>query len=162
MSMMEDPRFWVTLSFFTFVVLAYKKVSRIGATVLDERSAKIKKELEDARSLREQAEAVLADYKRKQSEYLKEAETILANARRDADGLRAHTEAELKALLESRMKHALERISQEEEHAIADVRNHVVDIALSAARSLIAEHVSTLSQEELVKLALSDIERKLH
>ena len=62
----------------------------------------------------------------------------------------------------SMMVLAMDRIAQEETQAVADVRNHVVDLALAAARSLIAEHVATLSQDDLMKLALTDIERKIH
>ena len=160
--MLEDPRFWVAVAFFSFVILSYKKIATLGLRALDERSAKIKNELDEARRLREEAEAVLAQYKQKQAEYLKEAESILSDAKRDADAMRAHTENELKDVLETRMKHALDRIAQEESHAIDDVRNHVVDIALAAARNLITQHVGTLSQDELIKLALSDIERKIH
>lgn len=160
--MLEDPRFWVAISFFVFIVLTYKKIAAFALRALDERSARIKHELDEARRLREEAQAVLAQYKQKQSEYLKEAETILDNARRDADLMRGYSENELKASIDARMKQAMDRIAQEEAHAIADVRNHVVDIALSAARELIVDHVSTLPQDELVKLALSDIERKIH
>jgi F0F1-type ATP synthase membrane subunit b/b' len=60
------------------------------------------------------------------------------------------------------MKQAVEKIEQEEVKAINDVRNHVIDIALAAARAIIIDHVGSLSQEELVKLALSDMERKVH
>ena len=160
--MLEDPRFWVAVAFFTFVILSYKKIAMLLLKALDDRSAKIKQELDQARSLREEAEGMLAEYKEKQAHYLKEAESILNDAKRDADAMRAHGETELKTALEERMKHALDRIAQEEANALNEVRNHVVDIAIAAARALIAEHVSTLSQDELVKLALTDIERKIH
>lgn len=160
--MLTDPRFWVAVAFFALVALSYKKIASFAVRALDERSAKIKSELDEARRLREEAEAVLEQYKQKQAEYLQEAENMLANARKDADAMRAFTETELKGALEIRMKQALERIAQEESNAVAEVRNHVVDIALSAARALIADHVSSMSQDELIKLALSDIERKIH
>jgi len=160
--MLEDPRFWVAIAFFVFVGLTYKKIAGFVFRALDDRSAKIKVELDEARRLREEAEQVLKQYQQKQSEYLKEAENILASAQHDADAMRSFTEQELRTALEARMGQALERIAQEENNAIADVRNHVVDIALAAARSLIVDHVSTMSQEDLVKLALSDIERKIH
>jgi F-type H+-transporting ATPase subunit b len=159
---LTDPRLWVTLSFLIFVALGYKKIAAFAANALDERSAKIKAELDAAHALRAQAEAVLEEYREKQSHYLKEAEGILASARTDADTIRAHAEKDLLASLETRMKQAVERIAQEEERAVADVRNHVVDIALAAARNIITDHVSTMSQDDLVKLALSDIERKIH
>jgi len=160
--MLEDPRLWVAAAFVLFVMLGYKKIGGFITRALDERSAKIKAELDEAQRLRQEAEALLAQYKQKQAQYLKEAESLLNDARRDADLLRAQAEQELKVALATRTKHAMERIAQEENKAVADVRNHVVDISLAAARTLIADHISALSQDDLVKLALSDIERKLH
>ncbi len=161
-SILLDPRIWTTAAFITFVILAYKKISSFACNSLDSRSARIKDELDEARRLREEAETVLAEYKQKQAEYLKEAETLLNNARSDADQMRAYAENELKASLDARMKQAVERIAQEEASAITEVRDHVVDIALAAARNIIADQVGTMSQEELIKLALADIERKVH
>ena len=159
---LSDPRLWVTLAFLTFVLLAYKKIVSFAAKALDARSERIANELAEAKRLREEAEAILAQYKQKQAEYLKEAENIIANARKDADTLRSYAEQELKSSLDARMKQAVERIAQEEATAISDVRNHVVDIALAAARSIITDHVGTMSQEELIKLAMDGIERKVH
>ena len=161
-SFLQDPKFWVAVSFIAFVALGYKKIGTLLVRALDDRSAKIRAELDHARNLREQAEQVLADYKKKQSEYLQEAENMLAKAREDADAFTRQVEKNLKEALELRMKQSLEKISREEEQAIREVRNHVVDIALSAAHAIIVSHVGKLSQEELVKLAMADIERKIH
>lgn len=161
-SFLSDPKTWVAVSFLALVALGYKKVFHAIARALDERSEKIKAELEHARQLREEAERVLADYKKKQSEYLKEAEAMLAKARQDAAALGRQAEKDLKETLDARMKQALEKISREEASAIQEVRNHVVDIALASARAVISSHVGKLTQEELIKLALVDIERKIH
>ena len=160
--MLEDPRFWVAVAFCLFVVLSYKKVAALLTGALDERSVKIKNELDEASRLRAEAQQLLDHYKQKQAEYMREAETIIADAVKDAESLRAFSEQELKTTMDARMKSAVDRIAQEESNAIAEVRNHVVDIALSAARALIIDHVSAMPHEELVKLALSDIERKIH
>jgi F-type H+-transporting ATPase subunit b len=160
--MLENPTFWVAVAFVLFVGLSYKKLAALMTKALDDRAAKIKAELDEARRLREEAEQVLAQYKQKQAEYMKEAEAMLAKAREDAEKFGAHAEAEMKAALDARTKNALERIAREEDKAIEDVRNHVVDIALAAARAIIVDHVGSLPQDELVKLALADIERKIH
>jgi len=160
--MLADPRFWVAISFIIFFGLTYKKIARFAFGALDDRSSKIAHELNEARRLREEAEGILNQYKQKQAQYEKEAEQILATAKQDAETLRGYAEKEMTAQLEGRTKQAMDRIAQEEVQAIADVRNHVVDVALAAARSLIIDHVGGLSQEELVTLALSDIERKIH
>lgn len=157
-----DPKFWVAVAFAVFVVLSFKKVKNLLLRALDARSAKIREELDHARKLREEAEAVLAEYKKRQAHYLKEAEGMLHKAREDADMLTRQSEKELKEVLDARMNQALDKIAREEELAIQEVRNHVVDIALAAARAVIVNHVGKLPQEELIKLALADIERKIH
>jgi F-type H+-transporting ATPase subunit b len=160
--LLYEPKFWVAVAFVLFVALTYKKISKILLGALDARSAKIKIELDHARRLREEAEQVLAEYKQKQAEYLKEAQSMFDRAQKDASDFGANAQAELKSALDTRMQNAIERIDQEELKAIQDVRSHVVDIALAAARALIIDHVSSMPQEELLKLALADIERKVH
>lgn len=67
MEFIFEPEFWVAVSFFIFVGLVlYLGVHKKIAAALDNRAAQIKKELEEARHLREAAEKVLADYKRKE------------------------------------------------------------------------------------------------
>jgi len=158
----SDPTHWVALSFVVLVALLYKKVARLLAKTLDNRSSLIAEELASAKALRAEAEAVLASYKKKQAEYTKEAEAILKRAREEADNAAAHADVELKAALEARTNNALEKIAQEEARAISDVRAHVVDISLAAARSVIIQNIEKTPQQELMKLALADIDRKIH
>ncbi len=158
----SSPQFWVSAAFVLLVVLAYKKVAKLLAGFLDSHATKIKEELETASRLRVEAEETLALYKQKQAEFAKEAEAILAKARDDADNNSARAQADLKVALDARLKQAMDKIVQEEAAAIADVRNRVVDITLAAARSVIIEQMAVISQEEFVKLAVSDVERKIH
>lgn len=161
-SVLHNPVFWVAVSFVLFVALSFKKVKALLLGALDGRSARIREELDRARKLREEAETILAEYKKRQAEYLKEAEAMLIKSREDADQLTRQSEKDLKEALDARMNQALDKIAREEDLAIQEVRNHVVDIALAAARAVIVNHVGKLPQEELIKLALADIERKIH
>lgn len=158
----SNPKVWVAAAFFIFFALTGKKLARLAANGLDNRAAKIKAELDEARRLREEAEAVLAEYKQKQAQYLQEAEAMFKRAEEDAKTLTAHAEKELRAALDERMKNAVEKIAQEENNAIAAVRNHVVDVALAATRAVIAEQSGKEAQDALVKQAIADIERKIH
>jgi F-type H+-transporting ATPase subunit b len=94
---LSDPNIWVAGAFFLFVALAYGKVSAIVTRGLDNRSARIRSELEQARRLREEAEQVLAQYKQKQAEYLQEANLMLQKARQDADAMVANAQTDMKA-----------------------------------------------------------------
>jgi F-type H+-transporting ATPase subunit b len=157
-----DPRFWVAVSFCVFVLLAFRPVGKILAQTLDTRSAQIAADLAEARRLREEAQATLDLYRRKQQESLKEAEAMLAQTKRDTESMAAQAEAELKTALDKRMKLASDRIAQSETKALQEVQEHVVDIAIAAARSLIREHLERSGGKELIRQAAAELERKLH
>lgn len=157
-----EPQFWVSLAFIVFVALCYKKLVEFLAGFLDGHANKIKSELDAARNLRIEAEETLALYRKKQIEFSKEAEDILAKARADAETNTMQAQTELKTALDTRLKQAMEKIAQEEAAAIADVRNHIVNLALNTARTIIAEQTSKSTQSELIKHTISDIEQKIH
>lgn len=159
---MLDEKFWVAVAFVAFIWLVWKPVARIIARVLDERSEAIRNELEEAVRLREEAQVALAAYQKKQRESMKEADEILRKTREEAQRLQAKAEDELRRSLEERMKLALEKISQSETKALQDVQNHIADMAIGAARLIIQEQISKGAGQDLIKLAMADIERKIH
>lgn len=63
---MSNTDFVVTLAFLLFVgILLYAKVPGLLGGQLDARAEGIKKDLEEARALREEAQTILASYERK-------------------------------------------------------------------------------------------------
>jgi F-type H+-transporting ATPase subunit b len=162
MELFQEPKFWVSAAFVVFVALIYKKAANFITGALDSRSQKIKEELDQASALRTEAERVLAEYKQKQAEYLKEAEQMLSKAREDAGMMRANAERELKLAMDARTQSAMDRIAQEETKAIEEVRHHIVDISLAAARSIMSERATKSDASDMVRVTLADIERKIH
>ncbi|MEO5373636.1 MAG: hypothetical protein H7840_05085, partial [Alphaproteobacteria bacterium] len=71
-----QPEFWVAVAFLIVVGFSFRKVTRAIAAALDMRAEKIKAKLDEARSLREEAQALLAEYQRKQRDAMNEAEDI--------------------------------------------------------------------------------------
>jgi F-type H+-transporting ATPase subunit b len=159
---MIDETMIVTASFITFVALVYRPIARLVTNGLDNRAVRIEKELDEAIRLREEAQAVLASYQKKQRECLREAEQLLKDTKKDAERLAEKAQADLKDALEKRVKLADEKIAQAEAKAVEELQHHVVDIATSAARAIIMEQADSELGEELIKMAVSDIERKLH
>ncbi|RMF39078.1 MAG: F0F1 ATP synthase subunit B, partial [Alphaproteobacteria bacterium] len=83
--MWESPEFWVAVAFVIFVAATFRPLYRQAAAALDARAARIKNEIDEAQALREEAQALLAEYKRRQRAALKEAEEILEHARGEAE-----------------------------------------------------------------------------
>src|SRR5262249_50666304 len=93
---MFEAEFWVAVAFVIFVgVLGYVQAHKRLIGSIDDRRERIKSELEEARRLKVEAEALLATYRRKQQEAESEAQTIIASAKAEAERLAAEAEAKI-------------------------------------------------------------------
>ena len=134
MAFLSDPSFWVAVAFFGFIALLfYYKVPALVIKALDDWAAEIKRTMDEARALREEAQKVLADYQRKQRNAQSEAEDIIAMAEREAQTYVEETKRALKEQLERRTKLAEEKIARAELQAMAEVRALAASVAIEAA-----------------------------
>jgi F-type H+-transporting ATPase subunit b len=163
MQFITEPEFWVAVSFLIFVgVVFYFGVHKKIASFLDARAAMIAKELDEARRLREEAEKVLADYRRKQGDAASEAQAIVDLAAREAEEFSAETRRSVKEYFDRRMKLAGEKIARAEQDAVREVRSVAVDAAVAAAQSLIAEKLTAERAEKLVSDSIQTLNSKLN
>lgn len=160
--MFDTPEFWVLVSFVLFIAVVAKKGWAVITDILDRRSATIRAEIEEARQLKEEAQALLADYRRRQRDAAQETETIIARAREQAERHRAQAQEALERTLARRREQALDKIAQAEADAIREVRSLAVDIAMSATRQVIAERLSDERANVLVDESIRQIPQKLH
>lgn len=160
--LLHNPEFWVLVCFLLAVALVWKRALRAIGSALDDRAAKIKAELDEARRLREEAQETLATYQRKQRDALKEAEEILAHAKAEAERLGEQAARDLEASLERRQRLAEEKIAQAEAKALAEVRASAVDVAVNAARRVIGEELDAKRGSTLIDDAISALPQRLH
>jgi len=86
MEFIYEAEFWVAVSFFIFIgVLVYLGVHERVTSALDARALRIGKELDEARRLREEAERLLVDYRRKLGNVVTEVDNIIALAATRSD-----------------------------------------------------------------------------
>ncbi len=158
-----NPEFWVLISFIGFVaMMMYFGVPGIVTKALDARADAIRKELDDARKLREEAQQLLSDYQKKSREAEEEAKSIIDTARREAENLAAETKKSLAEQVARRSKLAEEKIARAEQQALAEVRGSAIDAAMSAAEKILAGRLQGTSQDALIAQSLADIKRKLN
>lgn len=157
-----DAAFWVGVAFFVVVGLAFRPVVRALGAGLDARAAKIKARLDEAARLREEAQEMLATYQRKQRDAMKEAEEIIAHAKAEAERLAAQAAKDLDASLKRREAQAMDRIAQAEASALREVQNVAVEVAVSAARQVLASSITADQAAKLVDGAIAELPQKLH
>jgi F-type H+-transporting ATPase subunit b len=154
--------FWVAVGFIILLGLIGKRAYRLVIVSLDERAERIRGRIDETARLAEEAQALLATYERKQRDAAGEAEQILADARREVDRLTEHAAAELERSLRRREEMAIERISQAEAAAVAEVRASAVDVAVEATQRLIAAKMTAKQSDALIDAAIAELPGKLH
>lgn len=161
--MLRAAEFWVAVSFVAFLgVLAYYKVPALIAKALDDRAAAIRKELDEARRLREEAQSLLNDYQKKHRNAAQEAEAITQEARREAEAYAKETRAALAESLERRTRQAEEKIARAEAQAVDEVRAAAVDTALAAAERLLREKASGAAGTALIDDSIRNLKGRLN
>lgn len=161
----HDPAFWVSVAFVIFVgIVIWQKAPANVMKSLDERADKIRAELDEARTLREEAQALLAQYQRKQRDVAKEAEDMVALSKAEAKRFAVEGGKAMDALIERRTKAAAEKISQAETQAIKEVRAAAVEIAINAAEKVIRQRLadSADGSDPFVAGAIEELDKQLH
>ncbi|WP_349359680.1 F0F1 ATP synthase subunit B [Stappia sp.] len=158
-----DSSAWALIGLILFLaLLAYLKVPGMVGSGLDKRADGIRKELDDARRLREEAQSLLAEYQRRRQEAEEEAAGIVAEAKREADRLTEEANAALEEMIARRTEAAERKIAQAEGQAIAEVRGRAADIAILAAEHILAGKVSGKPGEELLAKSIEEVKARLN
>ncbi len=143
------------------VVAVWKPFKRNVLGALDSRAERIRAELDEAQRLQEEAKVMLAKYQRQLHEGEKLAADIVAQAEAERARLEQKMRADFDAAVKRRTEQAVERIAQEEQKALAEVRARAADLAVRTARRLLTERVGEREAQAMVRGAIEDVSRKL-
>jgi F-type H+-transporting ATPase subunit b len=161
--MFKDPETWVAISFLLFVgLIVYFRVPGLVAKALDGRASAIARELEEARKLRAEAEALLADYKARTANAKSEAAAILTQAEQEAAAYAKEARATFDEIIARRLSAAEQKIKLEEEKARKQIRAQAAELAVAAAEQLIEQKVTGKAAEAMVTASLDRIKKRLH
>ena len=157
-----DAAFWAFVALVAFLgVVLYLRVPKLVAGMLDTRIKKIEDDLEEAKRLREEAQALLAEYGRKRKEAEDEAEDIVISAQEAARRMRIEAEEALKDMVVRRTKAVEAKIAHAEAQALAEVRSRSADVAIEAARLLLTKQMAS-GGDSLIEEAIAGVGKKLN
>ena len=152
------PGLWVSLAMTVLILVAlWLGVPKMLTSGLDAGIAEIKKQLEEAKVLRAEAEALRKEYADKIANAEKDAAAMLDHARHEAEAIVAKAEADTTAVIARREKMAEDKIAAAERGAVAELRAMAADAAATAARGLIAKNHGAEADKALVDQAIGSI-----
>lgn len=157
-----NEEFWLLVSLVIVIALFWRPAKQRILGALDARGDRIRRELEEATRLREEAETMLAEQRARLERGEERTREILAHAEAEAGRQAARTHAELEARLGRRTELAMDRIAREEARALQEVRAQAAGLAMRATRRLLAERLDQSRQRTMTDDAIAEIGRKLH
>lgn len=153
------PYQWVSLAMLVLLLIAFlgAKVHRTIGRGLDAKIKAIKDNLDEAKQLRAEAEALRAEYAAKIAGAEKDAEAMIDNARREAEGIVSKAESDTTAMIARRERMAEDKIAAAERTAVAELRTRAAEASTKAAATLIASHHDAAADKALADEVIARI-----
>lgn len=160
---LRNAEFVIGVAFIVFIAaIWYFGVPKMIGGMLDARAEGIRKDLDEAKALREEAKALLASYEAKSREVTAQADRIVAQAKDEAQVAAAQARVDLAKAIERRLAAAGERITSAETAAVTQVRQAAVSMAVSVAGEILAKQATAASAKASIDDAIERVSARLH
>ncbi|MGF1561513.1 MAG: ATP F0F1 synthase subunit B [Geminicoccaceae bacterium] len=159
---MFGAEFWLFVALAILIYFARKPVGKALASALDGKADAVRKELDEATRLREEAQAMLADYQRKLHEGQDRAEQIIKHAEEESERLHSRMAEQMENTVKRRTDAAMQRIAQEEQRAVNEVRGAASSLAVQTTRKIMEERLAEGGGDKIMARALGEVKDRLH
>ena len=160
--MIIDATFWVAVSFFIFVgTLIYFKIPQKTNTSLATKIDEIKKELEEAEKLKNEARNLLSEYENKIDRSKKESKEIISSAKMESEKAVIEKTQQFYKIIDERKKNLNFKINQMKENALKDIKNASIKIAIEATENLIRNSIDKNKLETFYNKSLDQTKSSL-
>jgi F-type H+-transporting ATPase subunit b len=148
-----------TLVLFLFVMWVLSKVAfpRIQEA-LDRRANAIRESIEAAERTREEADELLAEYRKRLKEAREQADDIVARARKAAETAKAEAAAEGREKREELVAAARRDIEIETRRSLERLRKEVADLTVVATEKLTRKTLESEDHKRLIDEALAEVD----
>jgi F-type H+-transporting ATPase subunit b len=154
----QDAEFWILIAIVAFFAVLWRaKVPGMAAKALDDAAAKVQAQLDEAKRLREEAQALLGQIQTRRAETERAAAELLRNAEADAERLRVEAAAKLEEDVRRRAQMAERKIALAEAQAASEVKAAAADLAAQAAEAVFAARIAGATSDPLIDASLSKL-----
>ena len=152
---------WVLIAFILFFVLVGKKLWSALTTNLDQRKKMIENELNEAKKLREEAQAELNASLKKQKEINKQVLDIINDAKSTAKQIEADALKKSDIIIKRKEEQAKQKINNAQIEAINNIRNISSELSVKSAKAYIQNELDSKIQKALYSDSKQKLREKL-
>lgn len=142
--------FWSLVTFAITLAVLWKFGWRPMIDAIEGREKRILGDIERAELARAEAEASMAEHKRQLDSAAQEARRMVEEARAAGDNARAAIVTEAKEQAVQLRAQAEKEIAAARDRALADIKQHVVEVAMAVSRKMVARSADESEHRRLV------------
>ena len=152
---------WVLIAFILFFVLVGKKLWSALTTNLDQRKMMIENELNEAKKLREEAQAELNASLKKQKEINKQVLDIINDAKSTAKQIETDALKKSDIIIKRKEEQAKQKINNAQVEALNNIKNISAELSVKSAKIYIQNELDSKIQKTLYSDSKQKIKEKL-
>ena len=141
----QDPKFWLLISFITFIILMIKPFKSMMIGGLDSKIAEIKENINKSLESFTEAEAKLKDAEKQTEDLSNKIDEIIVNAKKQSESISKNIIDKTTLTIQSKEKNSIDRIKQIELSAVQSIKNQ----ASIELNELIFNYFSEISDDNL-------------
>src|SRR3954447_8601933 len=149
---------WTLIAFGVTILLLRKFAFPPIQEALDKRRVAIEESIDHAERTRQEADALLREYRERLREAREQADEIVVRARRAAEKVQDDAVAEAKQTREELMQQTRRDIEQETRRALDQIRNEVADLTVLATEKVTRKTLDDADHRRLIEEALEEFD----
>ena len=154
---MTSTIFWSIVVFVILVVVLWKFVLKPVNNMISKRQEEIREKIDDADRKGLEASEYLEEQKKSIDKSRIEAKKIIDEGKEAARKIKEEIENQASEKSKLMLKDALTEIRSEKDRSINEVKDEMVDIALSASQKMISKSLSGEDHKKLIEESLKDL-----
>tara|TARA_B100001167_G_C16764737_1_gene303488 strand:+ start:945 stop:1424 length:480 start_codon:yes stop_codon:yes gene_type:complete len=158
---MFDQAFWVLIAFVIFVSISFRSAKKLIISGLDRRTEEIKKRLQEAENIRNEAKKILGVNIKKLETAKNGVATILSEANKEAEMQKKKALENLNNSMERNKDQLQDRIQKNEKETIEKLKRIISTISISASESFLKNNIDEKLHNQLIENSLSELPKKI-
>lgn len=154
-----EVEFWIAAAFVLSVCVLLSPLGKFIKNSMQNRVNKVIDDINEATKLRDDAQNLLADYQRRFINAEKEAEQIVARARKNMQNIKDNELARLKTDLKNKEKEANRRISAANTKAAEEINAFAGRISVELAQKAINRYLQNTDKSRLIDEAIAELDK---
>ena len=151
--------FWVGMAFVVAIVALSRPVGVLLAKMLKVRGEKIADQIQEAVSLKEDAQKLLSEYERKFRGVEKEVAGIISNSEREIELIKKEALEKLERDMEIKEREAKARLKTVEADAEREISYKAADMTVSIVRKILNDSLDNKAITKLIDSSIDNLDK---